>query len=84
MLGTGYVEIVRNECLERVYFHLPEACQPDGPIERDETVKIEMYRTDRHDFDKKNKEYIENMCALVEKELHRDKIRRTRYAFTVC
>jgi hypothetical protein len=80
---TGYVEIVRNERLERLYFHLPDACLPGGPLEKDESVHTALYRADRHDFDKKNMQFIENMCAIVEKELYRQKIRQTKYSFTV-
>ena len=79
----GYVEIVRHERLERVYFRLPPSCLPGGPIENDESVRSTLYRAARNDFDKKNQTFIENMCSLVEREMYRDRIRNTSLAFTV-
>ena len=40
-------------------------------------------KTDRIDLDKKNKEFIDNMCEVVAKEEFHDKIRKSDYAFTV-
>jgi mevalonate kinase len=79
----GYIEIVRHERLERVYFHLPSSCLPGGPMETDESVHTTLYRAARNDFDKKNQTFIENMCTLVERERYRNRIRKTSLAFTV-
>ena len=52
-------------------------------METDESVHTTLYRAARNDFDKKNQTFIENMCTLVEREMYRDRIRNTSFAFTV-
>lgn len=31
---TGYLEIARNDVIERVYFELPKVCLPGGALDR--------------------------------------------------
>jgi len=79
---TGHIEIVRDQRLERVYFRLPEVCLRGGPLDK-KIVQDEMYNTDREDLDKKNREFIENMCERVEIEQFENAIRQTPLSFTV-
>lgn len=78
----GYIEIVRDERLERVYFQLPEECVGGAVFDRrpfDELFVMEQ----REEFDKKNRDFIQNMIHIVEKIQLQDKIRKTKFAWTV-
>jgi hypothetical protein len=78
----GYLEIVRDERLERVYFQLPEECVNGAVFDRrpfDEMFAMEQ----REEFDKKNKDYVQNMIHIVEKIQFHDQIRQTKFAWTV-
>ena len=76
----GYVEIIRDERLERVFFRLPEACIEDGPLNK---PYDSMYGEERDDADKKTDEFLENMICLVSKEKFLDKIRASFFSFTI-
>ena len=78
----GYIEIVRDERLERVYFQLPEECVGGAVFERrsfDELFVMEQ----REEFDKKNRDFVQNMIHIVEKIQFHDEIRKTKFAWTV-
>ena len=55
---AGYVEIVRDERIERVFFQLQESCVSGGPLDKPYPI---MFDTEREDPDKKTKEYLDNM-----------------------
>jgi hypothetical protein len=81
---AGYIEIVRNEVLERVFFQLPEACVESGDEFIGETVITKMYVMDQlEDFDTKNRDWIMNMAHIVETHVFQENVRRTTFAFTV-
>ena len=70
---TGYVEIVRKEVLERVFFKLPEACVASGTVFEGstgalgETAISEMYVMDQlEDFDTKNRDWLMNMARIAD------------------
>ena len=86
---AGYVEIVRNDVLERVFFQLPEACVAsetvfNGTAALGEKTIAEMYVMDqREDFDTKNKDWLMNMAHIAETHHFQEYIRKTRLSFTV-
>ena len=77
---TGYVEIAREERLERVFFRLPESCLPGGALDKSYPT---MFDTEREDPDKKTQDYLDNMLRIVEEEAFLDKVRASPLAFTV-
>ncbi|KAJ1490156.1 hypothetical protein T484DRAFT_1778031 [Baffinella frigidus] len=77
---TGYVEIVRDKRLERLFFQLPDACLPGGPLDQ---PFVEMYDTDRSEVNRKNLQFIDNLVRLIKKEEHNSLIRASRLAFCV-
>jgi hypothetical protein len=79
---TGYVEIVRHKRLERVYFQKPENCLPRGPLDTPK-VDVKMYDAERSDLEKKQQEFLHNLCELVEEEKFRSRIRKSPMSFTV-
>ena len=79
---TGYIEIVRDERLERVYYQLPVECVAGGSF--DGKPFEEMYVMDqREEFDKKSRDYIDNMVHITDKIQFHDRIRQSRLAWTV-
>ena len=77
---TGYVEIKRDDRLERVYFPLPEQCVEGGALDR---PFAEMFDTEREDPDKKNLEWLDNMILLIDREEYQSNVRNSWLAFTV-
>jgi len=76
----GYVEIIRDNRLERVFFRLPDACVEDGPLNK---PYDDLYGDERDDADKKTTQFLENMIRLVSKEKFLDKIRDSIFSFTI-
>lgn len=79
---TGYVEIVREKRLERVYFQMPENCLSLGPLDTPK-VDMKMYDAERSDLEKKQQEFLNNLCELVKEEEFRGRIRKSPMSFTV-
>lgn len=79
---TGYVEIVRHKRLERVYFQKPENCLPRGPLDTPK-VDVKIYHAERSNLEKKNQEFLDNLCKLVKEEEFRSRIRKSPMSFTV-
>lgn len=77
---TGYLEIARNDVIERVYFELPSVCLSGGALDR---PFEEMYKADRDNADTKSKQFLSNMVRILEREQHYASIRDTGLAWTV-
>ena len=69
---TGYVEIMRDHVLERVYFQLPGNCLPGEELDQDFD---ELFEADRSEPDRKRREFLENMCKIISKERFHARIR---------
>jgi len=84
---TGYIEIIRNGHLERVFLQLPEVCVESGytgAAVLGDTIVNEMYIVEQlEDFDKKNKDWITNMGRIVDRHVFHTRIRNTYLAWTV-
>ena len=79
---TGYLEIVRDERLERVYYQLPEECARGGSL--DSKPFHEMYVTEqREDNDRKAADFVQNMIHIVDKIEFHDRLRKSKLAWTV-
>jgi len=48
-----------------------------------QTVEKYYLNADRSDADKKNRDFLDRMCELVEREQFQTEVRKTMYAFTV-
>lgn len=78
---TGYVEILRDQVLERVYFQLPGNCLPGEELDRDFD---ELFEADRGEPDRKRREFLEKMCKIISKERFHERIRDSDWMrFTV-
>jgi hypothetical protein len=80
-MRTGYVEILRDERLERVYYQLPEDCVRGTAF--DAKPFDEMYAAEREDVEKKSRDFVQNMVHIVDKIQFHDQIRKSKLAWTV-
>jgi hypothetical protein len=76
----GYIEIMRNGCLEPVIFpFLEDATQGDLKHEF-----VEMYLTERDDFDLKNIQWLDIAVQIIRRLRHKRRLRgKKRSAFAV-